>query len=134
MNQRPKDRHGLESESLIYIVDDDKMVAEVVEAVLRTRQYQIRLFDDPQVALEAFLEANPKPDLLFTDYVMERMNGLELIDKCRTTHPSLKTILYSGIIGQDIWNDSGTKPDIFISKPFNPKMVLETVRTILAAR
>jgi len=134
MDQWPKDRGGRESEALIYIVDDDKIVAEVVEAVLRMRRYQVRLFDDPQVALDTFLEANPKPDLLFTDYVMDRMNGLELIEKCRGTHPSLKTILYSGVVGQDIWNDSGTKPDIFISKPFDPKMVLETVRTVLAAR
>ena len=134
MDQWPKDRGGRESEALIYIVDDDKIVAEVVEAVLRMRRYQVRLFDDPQVALDTFLEANPKPDLLFTDYVMDRMNGLELIEKCRRTHPCLKTILYSGTNGQDIWNDSGTKPDIFISKPFNPKMVLETVRTVLAAR
>jgi DNA-binding NtrC family response regulator len=134
MDQSPEDRRGQESEALIYIVDDDKMVAEVVEAVLRTRRYQVRLFDDPQVALETFLEANPKPDLLFTDYVMDRMNGLELIEKCRGTHPSLKTILYSGTIGQDIWNDSETKPDDFISKPFNPKTVLEAVRTVLAAR
>ena len=133
MDKLPEDRRGQESEALIYIVDDDKMVAEVVEAVLRMRRYQVRLFNDPQVALESFLEAKPKPDLLFTDYVMDQMNGLELIEKCRGIHPSLKTILYSGTIGRDIRNDSGTKPDIFISKPFNPKAVLETVRTVLAA-
>ena len=67
MRAGPMDPAGENSELLIYVVDDEIMVAEVVQAVLRMRSYQVRLFDNPQAALEAFIEADPKPDLLFTE-------------------------------------------------------------------
>ena len=123
-----------ESEILIYVVDDERLVAEVVEAVLRLHRYKIRLFDNPEVALQAFMDADPKPDLLFTDYVMGEMNGLELIERCKKVHPKVKTILYSGSVGQEIWADHETKPDNFINKPFQPKALLEIVRKVLADR
>ena len=134
MSQRPTDLRGQENELLIYVVDDDKAVAEVIAAVLRRHRYKIQLFQDPRVALKNFLEANPKPDLLFTDYLMEEMNGLELIQKCKDTHPPLKTILYSGTMRENIWFPEGIKPDDFISKPFDFKRVLEAVRTVLDRR
>ena len=128
------DPAGENSELLIYVVNDEIMVAEVVQAVLRMRSYQVRLFDNPQAALEAFIEADPKPDLLFTDYVMEEMSGLELIEQCKRIHPVLKTVLYSGSVGHELWEESETKPDNFLSKPFQPKALLEVVRSVFNGR
>lgn len=118
-------------EPLIYVVDDEIMVAEVVEAVLSLQAYRVRLFDNPQSALEAFIEEETKPDLLFTDFVMGEMTGLDLIEQCKRIHPPLKTILYSGSVGHEIWEESGTRPDDFLSKPFRPKALLEIVRNVL---
>ena len=119
---------------LIFVVDDEIMVAEVVEAVLSMQHYHVILFDNPKRALEAFIAADPKPDLLFTDYVMDEMSGLELIEQCKRLHPAVKTILYSGSVGQEIWTTGATKPDDFISKPFLPRDLLEVVRSVLASR
>jgi len=119
---------------LIFVVDDEIMVAEVVEAVLSMQHYQVILFDNPKRALEAFIAADPKPDLLFTDYMMDEMSGLELIEQCKRLHPAVKTILYSGSVGQEIWETGAIKPDDFISKPFQPHNLLEVVRSVLASR
>ncbi|MBI3413842.1 MAG: response regulator [Verrucomicrobia bacterium] len=126
-----KDRVPGNSEWLIYVVDDELMVAEVVETVLSQESYRVRLFDNPQSALEAFIAAEPKPDLVFTDYVMGEMSGLELIEQCKRIHPRLKTILYSGSVGQEIWEESDIRPDDFLSKPFRPKALLQIVRGVL---
>ena len=123
-----------EGKVLIFVVDDEIMVAEVVEAVLSMQHYHVILFDNPKRALEAFVAADPKPDLLFTDYMMDEMSGLELIEECKRLHPAVKTILYSGSVGQEIWTTGPTKPDDFISKPFQPRDLLEVVRSVLASR
>jgi len=134
MNEGVGEKTPKKGEVLIFVVDDEIMVAEVVEAVLSMQLYHVILFDNPKRALEAFIAADPKPDLLFTDYMMDEMSGLELIEQCKLLHPAVKTILYSGSVGQEIWETGATKPDDFISKPFHPRNLLDVVRSVLASR
>ena len=120
-----------QAKTLIWVVDDDPMVAEIVEAILKMHRYQTVVFARPQDAWEGFLEARPRPDLLLTDFLMDEMNGLELIEKCKQVQPNLKTILYSGSVGQDIFEERGIKPNNFLSKPFQPKELLAMIETLL---
>jgi DNA-binding NtrC family response regulator len=116
----------------IYIVDDEAMIGEVVEVILSLEGYQARFFQNPVQALEAFTEADPKPDLLLTDFVMSPMNGMELIESCRKVVPDLKCILYSGNVGQEITQYYNSKPDGFLSKPFLPKTLTGIVQSVLS--
>ena len=116
---------------LIYVVDDQEMVVMVVMELLKLQNFPTRTFQDPQEALQAFAEANPRPQLLLTDYVMEQMNGMELIDRCKKIDPNLKTILYSGSVGTEIIEDYGTKPDRFLGKPFKPTVLIAMVNEVL---
>jgi CheY-like chemotaxis protein len=116
---------------LIYVVDDQEMVVMVVQELLKLQNFPTRAFQDPQEALQAFVEADPKPQLLLTDYVMEQMNGMELIDRCKQIDPNLKTILYSGSVGSEIMEDYGAKPDRFLGKPFKPTVLIAMVNEVL---
>lgn len=116
----------------IYVVDDEPMVGEVVATVLEMDGYQIRLFRNPAEALKAFITANPRPALLLTDFVMDGLNGMELIEHCKRAQPTLKTILYSGNVGVEITQRYPVKPDYFIRKPFQPKNLVDTVHLVLA--
>ena len=118
-------------EASIYVVDDEPMIAEIVSSILNLEGFNPTVFTDPRKALEAFIQADPKPELLMTDYVMGPMNGMELIHKCRTLAPSLKTILYSGNVSEDITNIYVFKPDAFLEKPFLPKTLLNLVQSVL---
>src|SRR5258707_1120571 len=80
---------------LVYVVDDESMIGEIVEVILQLEGYEARFFQNPSVAYETFLQANPRPALLLSDFVMTSMNGMELIDRCRQIEPGLKTILCS---------------------------------------
>ena len=117
---------------LIYVVDDETMVGELVATVLEMDGYQISLFRNPAEALQAFITANPRPALLVTDFVMDGLNGMELIEHCKRAQPALKTILYSGNLGAEITQRYPVKPDYFIRKPFRPQNLLDTVRLVLA--
>ncbi len=99
----------------IFVVDDETMVGEVVEAILNLEGFEARFFSDPQKALDAFIDADQKPHLLLTDFVMTPMNGMELIGRCKAELPSLRTILYSGNVGEDIVRQYNTKPDAFLT-------------------
>ncbi len=87
---------------LIYIVDDESLLLDLAEVSLQIGRYKIRKFQDPEVALTTFLAAKLKPDLLITDYAMGKMNGLELLERCKRVHAELRTVLVSGTAGAEI--------------------------------
>lgn len=122
-----------ESGVSIYVVDDEPMVGELAATVLEMDGFQTRLFRDPAEALKALITANPRPVLLLTDFNMNGLNGMELIERCKRTQPTLKTILCSGTVGMDIIQRYPVKPDHFIRKPFQPiNILVDTVRLVLA--
>ena len=118
--------------ALVFLVDDELMVGEVVVAILKLGGHQIRWFQDPIKALEGFRDSDPKPDLLLTDYKMPQMTGRELIQRCKEAHPALKTILYSGDVQEDTAALYKAKPDRLLRKPFVPNTLLDLVKQVLA--
>lgn len=116
---------------IIYIVDDEPMIGEVVEAILKLKGFRPRFFSDPTVALESLANDEPKPDLLLTDFLMSPINGMELIERSKRVRPSLKTILYSGNVGEEIIKYYSVAPDGFMTKPFLPVTLISTVNTVL---
>jgi DNA-binding NtrC family response regulator len=118
-------------EALIYVVDDEAMIGDVVQIILRMEGYRSKYFQDPEEAWRAFRDGETKPALLLADYVMLPINGMQLIDRCKQLHPTLKTILYSGNAGEHILHKYPLKPDAFLRKPFLPRTLLGLIRSIL---
>ncbi len=118
-------------EILIYVVDDESMIGEVVEVILKLKGFQPKFFTDPELAFQSIVDHGPKPELLLTDFLMSPINGMELIERCKQVHPTLKTILYSGNVGEEILQYYSTKPDGFLSKPFLPRTLVSVVNSVL---
>ncbi len=116
---------------LIYIVDDQSVLLDLAEMSLQSESYQLKKFTDPELALQSFRKASVKPVLLLTDYAMGKMNGLELVEKCKEIKPDLKSILISGTAGAEILLDSNVKVDRFMGKPYQPSSLAELVRRVL---
>jgi DNA-binding NtrC family response regulator len=117
--------------ALIYVVDDDLLLGQIVEAILLMEGFRVRLFDDPALALTHFQSEAEKPDLLVTDFVMRPYNGMELIQKCRALTPKLRSILYSGNAPAQITDLYAVKPNAFIAKPFLPRNLVRLVESVL---
>lgn len=117
---------------MIFIVDDEPLIGMMMEMTLPAPRYCARLFEDPVAALQAFGHADPKPDLLITDYSMPGMTGVDLMRECKVLHPALKTILVSGRVGKTFLKTIAQPPDQFLAKPFLPHDLLEVVKDILA--
>lgn len=115
----------------LFVVDDEPMLLELAEAILKPLGYKVRIFRDPELALKEF-SANP-PDVVITDYAMGRMNGMDLIRECRRINPRQKMILLSGTVDEHVFADAPVKPDQFLTKPYQIHDLAERVRSLIAA-
>lgn len=123
---------GGQAKPLVFAVDDEPMLLELVAMVLEPLGYHVRTFRDPGTALRAFSLTNPRPALIITDFAMHTMNGMDLIRDCRRINPEQKIILVSGTVDETIYRDSPIKPDRFLAKPYPAKQLAELVKSVLA--
>jgi DNA-binding NtrC family response regulator len=115
----------------VFIVDDEPMVGEVVSMVLSLEGYKTRVFTSPEDSLDALNTAEEKPDILISDFAMSPLNGVELIHKFKELVPNLRTILYSGAISDEEAAYFRNFADSFLSKPFLPRELIQTVRSVV---
>ncbi len=114
----------------MFVVDDEPMLLELAEAILKPLGCVVRTFRDPELALKEF--AINHPTLVITDYAMGRMSGMDLIRECRRINPAQKLILLSGTVDEQVFADAPVKPDRFISKPYQIKDFLDCIKSLLA--
>ena len=130
--QTHSDNAGDDTKPLVFAVDDEPMLLELVAMVLEPLGYRVRTFRDPGTAVRAFSLANPRPALIVTDFAMHSMNGMDLIRECRRIDPQQKIILVSGTVDETIYRDSPVKPDCFLAKPYPAKQLAELAKSLLA--
>lgn len=121
-----------DKKQLIFLVDDESLLLDLAELTLQPEGYALRKFNNPLSALQAFIKAKPKPVLLISDYAMGKMNGLELIKRCKAVDPTLRTILVSGTAGAEIIINSPVHVDRFMAKPYQPANLSDLVKRVLA--
>ncbi|MBI5774718.1 MAG: response regulator [Verrucomicrobia bacterium] len=112
-------------------MDDQPMLAEMLGFALVAAGFRVRACDNPKVALQAFLDASPRPDVLVSDNMMPEMNGWELIKLCKEAHPRLKTVSASGSLHKTP-PPADVSLDGIIQKPFSPAELVVLVKQILA--
>ena len=115
----------------IYVVDDEPTLLELAEYILEMEGFRFEKFEEPRKALAAFQAADPKPDLIITDYVMLGMDGLQLVGECQRIKPDLKSILVSGTVQEEVVHRSPVKVDRFLRKPYLAQEFLEAIRGVL---
>jgi CheY-like chemotaxis protein len=115
----------------VFVVDDEPMLLELAEVILKPIGCEVRTFRDPESALREFAAA--QPDIVLTDYAMGRMTGMDLIRECRRINPRQKMILVSGTVDGQVFADAPVKPDRFLTKPYQINELADCVRALIAA-
>jgi len=105
----------------ILVADDEPVSRRLVQAILQQSAHEVLLAEDGLKAWDLLRESSP--NMLIADWVMPRMNGLELTKKART-ELQRPTYLYIIIVTakqrpQDILTGLASGADDYISKPFN---------------
>jgi CheY-like chemotaxis protein len=107
------------------------MLLELATVILEPQGFTIKSFRDPELAVEAFTKASPRPDLVITDYAMHSMNGMQLVEQIHRLEPRQKILLVSGTVGEEIFRDSPARPDMFLAKPYQAHQLTEAVKSLI---
>jgi len=132
--QRPEEAvappHGNET---ILLVEDERVVREVVARGLRDQGYTVIEATDGEEALALAREhGNKGVDLLFTDVVMPSMSGWVLASRMRAAVPGIKVLYTSGYAEETIgWGRLNDCSVEFIKKHFTPAELARRVRDVL---
>ena len=122
----------------ILIVDDDPVIRNLLNQILEEFQESgVRLLtaDNGEAAMESI--KREKPDIIFLDVMMPKMNGFEVCDMVKRD-PETKDICIVMLTakGQEIDKQKAKElgADYYITKPFNIDEILKKVIDILGIR
>lgn len=124
------DARGTET---ILVVDDEPEICRIAQGILEHQGYRVVAVGSPLEALQFFQQNVASVDLVLTDIVMPKMNGVALIQALKGWNPRLKFIMMSGyseVSLQGLTEDSTTP---FLAKPFAQSQLLHAIRSTLNA-
>ena len=113
----------------VLIAEDDKDITEILSLYLEKNNFEIYIADNGKKALN--IVQTKKIDIALVDIMMPIMNGYELIKEIRKKSHipviiiSAKNMEKDKILGLDIGADA------YITKPFNPLVVVANVKAII---
>lgn len=119
----------------ILIVDDEAHIRMLIEQTLEDLEdegVEFLTADNGETALE-LIQAE-KPDLVFLDVMMPKMNGM---DVCRKVKQELKLddvyIILLTAKGQELDRQKGNEvgADVYMTKPFDPEVLLNKAMQVL---
>lgn len=113
----------------ILVVDDDKNINTLIQSLLKNENFDIISAFDGLDALDKL--ENEKIDMLITDVMMPRMDGLELCREVRSF--SNMPILMLTVLGETTQKVKGfeTGADDYLTKPFEPMELIVRVKALL---
>jgi len=113
----------------VLVVEDDRLNRNLICKVLRNEGHQVVEASDGAEALE-LLNAQ-RFDLVITDFMMPRLNGLKLVEQLHPLQPQLPIIFITGylstISGKTILDNVAE----VIPKPFELDVLRSTVQRLL---
>ncbi len=116
----------------LLLVEDDKLVTEMLEKGLSDLGYKVTSLNSPGEALRLIDHNLPYFDMLITDVMMPGMNGKELADILKRKMPHLKVLFISGYTDSVIVKKNIIERGVdFLQKPFTPLQLAKKIRSIL---
>ena len=118
----------------ILIIEDEKALADVLEAKLIKEGYDIKVANDGQEGYSLIQEF--KPDLILLDIVMPKMDGYEVMESMNENGINIPVIVISNS-GQPVEIEKTQKlgaVDHLIKTEFEPEEVVEKVKKYLAGK
>jgi DNA-binding NtrC family response regulator len=124
-----------ESDATLVIVDDEEMVLASLRSFLELEtEYNIQSFASPDSALD--YAAGGTVDVVVSDFLMPKLNGIELLRRFSSIHPHAPRILLTGYADKEsaikAINDIGLFQ--YIEKPWDNSNFLIVLRNALERR
>lgn len=115
--------------SRVLIVDDERLIADSLAQILRARGHAVRVaYDGAEAIAAAQLEC---PEIMLSDVVMPRVNGVQAAIAVRGLCPDARIILFSGqAMTTDLLKEARAAGHDFEvwAKPLHPRDLLSKLR------
>ncbi len=113
----------------VLVVEDEPMVAEVVERYLRRDGHSVSVVHDGQAALDVF--DHFQPDLVVLDLMLPGIDGLEVCRQMRARSQTPIIMLTARGEETDKLVGLGIGADDYVTKPFSPRELAARVTAVL---
>lgn len=120
----------LGSEKILFI-DDEEILAELGDRLLRKLGYSVEAFTDPHKAFETFATDPASFDMIITDQTMPGITGFNLAKKVRTIRGDIPIILCTGH-SDSVSPEMAREANVaFIMKPIAKAELAKIIRDVL---
>lgn len=130
-SKHDNDDLGVDGEApRILVVDDEAVILDVLRDVLEYEGFQVGTASDGESAFREL--GHEHYDIVLTDLKMPGVDGLELMQRVRSEHSAVKTIMMTGFGTVETAVDAMKKGAFdYILKPFKPEDVVRLLRRAL---
>lgn len=116
--------------SKILIADDDNSLRTFLKGALQKHGHDVYDFPDGGLAWTEIQTHGYTYDLLLTDIVMPKMDGIELSRAAQKLFPDLKIMYMTGFSGM-VQGDTKNADIKVINKPFHLRDIVKQVNDVL---
>ncbi|PIF70096.1 hybrid sensor histidine kinase/response regulator [Flavobacterium sp. 2] len=134
VEQNEKPKLGFTQKLTFIVIDDDTNLLNLTSGVLRQEKHEVLSFNSAAKALETI--ENTPFDFIITDIQMPEMDGFMFLKKLQTSEKGVyKNQPVIALTGRtdleaSVYTEAGFTT--VIKKPYSPKVLIETIQSILA--
>jgi two-component system cell cycle sensor histidine kinase/response regulator CckA len=119
------------SNQTILLAEDEPDLRELFTSLLRINGYRVLPARDGEEAIGLAKTHNGPIELLVTDIVMPRINGVEAAKAIRSIRPNLRIIYMTGYAEDSLLTSRPLSNETLLEKPVSPPLLFETIRLML---
>ena len=115
----------------VLVVDDDDVIRQLITVNLELEGFEVATAVDGQDCLDKVKDVDPA--VITLDIMMPRLDGWEAADRLRADPETagIKVVLLSARAQEaDLQRGSRMGVDAYLTKPFDPDELIETVRRL----
>lgn len=113
----------------ILLIEDEVLILMSTSMLLEEEGHLVEMASDGAKGLEMAL-ASP-PDLIITDYMMPRMNGLDVIAELRARGSKVPIVLATSISEMQFPSSYPGGHDAYVQKPYRVPQILDVIAGLL---
>lgn len=119
----------------VLVVDDDDVIRQLITVNLELEGFEVFTAVDGQDALDQVPAV--RPDVITLDVMMPRMDGWQAAERLRSNPETaaIRLVLLSARAQEnDLRRGEDIGVDAYLTKPFDPDELIDTINHLLASR
>lgn len=115
----------------VLIIDDETMITQTLETLIEMMlDYEVHTFNDPEELLESQFLDKTTIDLVISDFMMPKKNGIEVLSAIREKQPKAVPILLTGYADKENAIKSINEIGLYyyLEKPWDNQELITVIR------